>query len=79
MHSPGGQYESNRPIPYPPEELQCVLLGVGVGEGEEMVFLALHNDMYSGDWLVHQSKSAWPGDELKAQLGAVGCDLPANR
>ena len=68
--------EALRPVPYPPLEMSCVL--IGAEQGDTVVFVAMHQDMYNADWLVHQARAAWPGDELNAQLATVGCDFPAN-
>ncbi len=64
---------SSRPLPYPPEQLACVLLGSN--KGPAVVFLALHGDDYKADWFVHQSRDAWPSDELRAQLSTLGCQF----
>ena len=73
--TPGGigQPSSKRPLPFPPETLWCVLLGSS--QGDAVVFVALHRDMYNAQWLAHEAKNAWQGDELKAQLGAIGCEF----
>ena len=62
---------STRPLPYPPEQLSCVLLGSS--KGDKVVFLALHGDDYIANWFVHDARYAWPSDELKAQLATIGC------
>lgn len=64
---------SSRPLPYPPEQLACVLLGSS--KGPAVVFLALHGDDYKADWFVHQARYAWPSDELRAQLSTLGCQF----
>jgi hypothetical protein len=64
---------SSRPLPYPPEQLACVLLGSN--QGPAVVFIALHGDDYKADWFVHQSRAAWASDELRAQLNALGCEF----
>jgi hypothetical protein len=64
---------SSRPLPYPPEQLACVLLGSNTGP--IVVFLALHGDDYKADWFVHQSRFAWSSNELQAQLSTLGCEF----
>jgi hypothetical protein len=39
------------PMPYPPEEVMCVLLHDGTQL--QLVYVALHNNLYNADWLVH--------------------------
>jgi hypothetical protein len=62
---------SSRPLPYPPEQLACALLNSN--NGPSVVFVALHGDDYKAAWFVHQARYAWPSDELRAQLDAIGC------
>jgi len=68
-----------RPLPFPPRELWCVWLEPAGVEGgaRRVVFVALHQDLYGGDWLLHEA----PGPELSRQcqaiLEAVGCDTGA--
>ena len=70
--SEGGR--GGRALPFPPRDLWCVLLNQESGNGR-VVFLALHEDMYNADWIVHESAGA-PGDAaLAARLAVVGCDL----
>ena len=68
--------QGQRALPYPPDELRCVLLGSS--QGDDVIFVALHRDLYNADWLVHQAQDRWSSEALQAQLSAVGCDFPAN-
>lgn len=55
----GGDYyfnEAGRPAPFPTTELWCITLA-GAGE-PRTVFVAQHEDMYVGTWLVHEPASA---------------------
>jgi hypothetical protein len=70
--SEGGR--GDRALPFPPRDLWCFLLNEEGGNGR-VVFLALHEDMYNADWIVHESAGA-PGEAtLTSRLAAVGCDL----
>ena len=40
-----------RPLPYPPTELWCVQLGEGANQ--QLVMVALHQDLYKATWAVH--------------------------
>jgi hypothetical protein len=63
-----------RALPFPPADLWCVLLDEVGGKGRA-VFLALHEDIYNADWIVHETSGA-PGDAaLTARLATVGCNL----
>ena len=55
----GGSYyfaDGGRPVPYPPVEVWCVTLA-GANDSRT-VFVAQHEDMYVGTWLVHEPRSA---------------------
>jgi hypothetical protein len=65
--------QSLRAVPYPPEQLTCVL--IGSSKGNEVIFVALHHSLNDSEWLVHEAKNPWPSDALKTQLAAVGCNL----
>ena len=75
----GQKMVGQRPLPYPPRELWCVWLepaGVGDGAGR-FVFVGLHQDLYGGDWLLHEVPGSALSTECRAILEAVGCDLGA--
>lgn len=65
------------PLPFPPKEIWCALLeskGEAVGAPDySVVLVALHMDMYNGDWLIHQA----PADlfTMDKGLSALGCKL----
>jgi hypothetical protein len=66
------------PLPYPPRDLWCVLLNEEPTAEEPLhsvVFVALHMDMYSGDWLVHEAPQEPTAPNLRASLAAIGCEL----
>jgi hypothetical protein len=48
---------------------------LGSGQGNRVIFVALHQDLYNAYWLVHDAKNPWPGDALQAQLAEVGCEF----
>jgi hypothetical protein len=74
-----GKNVGPRPLPYPPRELWCVWLEpAGVADGAaRVVFVALHQDLYGGDWLLHDAPGPALSTECQAILEAVGCDLGA--
>lgn len=61
-------------LPFPPEQLYCVLL-----EGDdrlELAFVALHNDqVWWQDWLVHQSSTAVGTAAFEETMSRLGCEL----
>jgi hypothetical protein len=70
------------PLPFPPEELWCVLLDRASDPAEDpagpsysMVFVGLHMSMYEADWLVHESAADTFSPEFRQSLSQVGCDL----
>ena len=69
--------EGPSPLPFPPKEAWCALLESEertiVNSSYTVVLVGLHMDMYSGDWMIHQS----PSDPLAVGevLLALGCEL----
>lgn len=61
------------PIPYPPNEVMCVLLKTG--SQHQLVYVALHNSLYNADWIVHVSPDPWGSSILQSSLDAIGCSL----
>jgi hypothetical protein len=71
---PSESAAGGRALPFPPKDLWCVLLNEEGGNGR-VVYLALHEDMYNADWIVHESAGTPLDVVLTARLAAVGCDL----
>ena len=69
-----------RPLPFPPEEVWCVLLGRGSqATSSGVVFVALHQDIHNADWVVHETAGdPFSPDSLNA-ASAIGCDLATDR
>lgn len=65
-----------RPLPFPPRELWCVWLEPAGVEGgaRRVVFVALHQDLYGGGWLLHEAPGPALSSQCQAILDAVGCD-----
>jgi hypothetical protein len=61
---------SAAPLPFPPEDVWCVRLKSADPTIPKVVLLALHQDMYTARWVVHE-----PSD-MEAMLSAVGCQFP---
>jgi hypothetical protein len=79
-----GEYvggSGRRPLPFPPEEVWCVLLAQALQErdtGEatySVVFVALHQDLYTADWVLHEVVDDLPAGALAESLAALECDL----
>lgn len=66
---------SRRAIPYPAVDLWCVYLEGN--EALEVVYLALHEDMYNADWLVHEGLAPASDPLTAADLSELGCPLEA--
>ena len=65
--------ESGRPLPFPPERLWCVILDPGDLEARRLVYVALHQDLYNADWIVHEGAAGVSDAHLKATLSRLGC------
>jgi hypothetical protein len=57
------------PLPYPPQEVWCVR--AGDGGTPTVLFVALHQDLYNGAWLVHEADTS----ALAEALPRLGCTL----
>jgi hypothetical protein len=63
-----------RPLPYPPEEVWCVVLR-NRDSKSSVVFVAFHADLYNADWIVHEANGTPPDPGLSKATSAIGCDL----
>ncbi len=70
-HSYGGRYGGSRPLPYPPIDLWCILLEQGDRGAQRVIYVALHEDLYTADWVVHEPEQ--DRQALSADLARVGC------
>lgn len=75
--------ESATPLSYPPQELWCVLLkyqhksGLAPHRetGYSVIYVALHKDLYTAEWVVHISADCFPSQRLLQTFQAIGCKL----
>jgi hypothetical protein len=73
------------PLPYPPEEVWCALLkqertSTGTSEvrvAYDVVLVALHQDLYNADWVVHAGIGDPSGQRAAELLPLVGCAVPS--
>jgi hypothetical protein len=70
-----GSMQGAQPLPYPPRELWCVRLARATSGETRIIFVALHEDLYNADWIVHEAPPSATGDDLVQDLSAVGCNL----
>ena len=62
------------PYPYPPKDLWCALVEF---EGSQtVVYIALHQNLYNADVLLHESGKTIPDPQLSTDLDKIGCALP---
>lgn len=61
------------PMPYPPQEVVCVLLQQD-GQ-QQLVYVARHTSLYNADWVVHISSDPWGSPALQSNLQTLGCSL----
>ncbi len=64
---------SLQPIPYPPDEVMCVLLNID--NQQQLVYVALHDSLYNADWIVHIAVDPWGSATLHSNLVSLGCPL----
>ncbi len=65
---------SLRALPYPPEEVWCVLLDVQ-DQGQTPILVAAHMDLYNARWIVHEMPTLSTPKEVNALLDEIGCGL----
>jgi hypothetical protein len=82
----GDERHGFQPLPFPPQEVYCVLLRRGTGAGGlstgvsyAVVFVALHQDLYNAAWVVHEGPPDPFAPALAAGLSRIGCDLSLSR
>ena len=53
-HRANPNYPGQKPLPYPPDDVWCVKLKSTDPAVPPMVVLALHQDIYNADWVMHE-------------------------
>ena len=66
-HRANANHPGVKPLPYPPNDLWCVKLKNADPTVPEVVVLALHQDIYNADWVMHEVT------DPEMVLAAVGC------
>ena len=70
-----------RPLPYPPEDLWCVLLerdgtfGPHLENRYDVAFVALHMDIHNADLMVHTGPQTLSDGEAEDLFATFGCQL----
>lgn len=63
-------YAGYKPMPYPPNDLWCVKVISADPKAPKAIVVALHQDIYNADWVVHEVT------DPAIVLPAVGCPFP---
>jgi hypothetical protein len=67
-----GSWGERTPLPYPPQEVWCVL--VQSTAGRQVILLALHHrEPYQTDWIIHQQRAAPSPSGWMELLDLLGC------
>jgi hypothetical protein len=66
-HRDNPNYPGVKPLPYPPNDLWCVKLKSADPTVPQVVVMALHQDIYNADWVMHEVT------DPETVLVAVGC------
>jgi hypothetical protein len=65
-------------LPSPPGKVWCVLVGrkyvAGQRASKQMLFVALHQDLHTADWVVHEGEMAPFSQLFRERLERIGCD-----
>jgi hypothetical protein len=70
IHRANPDYPGQKPLPYPPNDLWCVKLTGTDPTAPQMVVLALHQDIYNADWVMHEVT------DPETVVATVGCQIP---
>lgn len=74
----GNDVYYGRTLPYPPKRVRCVLLERQHPVGSvthQVLLVALHEDLYWADWVVHEGETAPFSESYLEQLEALGCHI----
>lgn len=63
------------PLPFPPVQVWCVLLKDGGPPAGQVVLVALHEDLYNADWIVHQGADDASSVAAQHLLSTLGCTV----
>ena len=66
-HRANSNYPGQKPLPYPPNDVWCVKLKSTDPTAPQVVVLALHQDIYNADWIMHEVT------DPETVLATVGC------
>lgn len=66
----------SRPLPYPPTDAWCVVLGPPSSESTRVVVLALHEDTWVAAWVVHELAEPPGTAAFAAGMERLGCATP---
>jgi len=66
-HRANPDYPGQKPLPYPPNDLWCVQLKSTDPAAPQVVVIALHQDIYNADWVMHEVT------DPETVLATVGC------
>jgi hypothetical protein len=72
----GNERYTAKPLSYPPDRVFCVQLehhDSGAPARRQIVFVALHSDLHTADWVIHESAYEPFGPTFVAALQALGC------
>lgn len=68
------QADDRLPLPFPPQDVWCILLSDGTRD--QLAFLALHNqEPHNTDWIIHQNPLGPLDESSLALLSDLGCSL----
>jgi len=74
----GNDVYYDRTLPYPPTRVRCVLLARRHAVGSvtyQVLLIALHEDLYWTDWVVHEGETTPFSEIYLEQLEGLGCHL----
>jgi len=65
----------SNPLTFPPEDIYCALLQTSIERHDTrwVVYIALHQDLYNAEWIIHESANSLSDPQLMNDLAKIGC------
>jgi hypothetical protein len=73
VDEPFGGQNGSKPLPYPPEDVWCVLLKHPEGYPHRLIFAVYHVDLYSAEWVIHEDELAPFNEQTQERVAQLGC------
>lgn len=67
-------YSGSLSLPYPPQDMYCVLFKSGSSSStDRLILVTYYQDLYNSDWVVHEPAQQLSSEEITILLTNIGC------